>query len=398
MGMAASQARYLSLFARKSNLEYQAQQINQERSVLSQQCTAMYNSLLAMSVPTPPSTSEFTTLKYTGVQGATTFTIGNVKPSGDKYCVEIMTSKTGHALNQDYGTAKCGVEDDKIKGTNIQTGGTRELESLAGYYVIEDGTVKTLGETNYVTQENGKWIVTLPENATLFQKGDGTDTIDNPNAGKTTIAGNVAYNFADAEVLFPDFSWQEYRDAIDHSNLINSEKEAYTPEDFMVYITTNDKGVKTVKFALANDVKSDDGFTSTYTYIPNGSYTQSEEKDGCELEFDSQGMITRIGMPNIDDASGELLGYTYINLTAEKTTDNAAYQDAYNQYEYAQYEYDKKQEEINAKTEIIQQQDRNLELKLQRLDTERQQITAEIDALKTVIKDNVDKSFKTFSG
>ena len=58
MGMAASQARYLSLFARKSNLEYQAQQINQERSVLSQQCTAMYNSLLAMSVPTPPSTSE----------------------------------------------------------------------------------------------------------------------------------------------------------------------------------------------------------------------------------------------------------------------------------------------------------------------------------------------------
>ena len=64
----------------------------------------------------------------------------------------------------------------------------------------------------------------------------------------------------------------------------------------------------------------------------------------------------------------------------------------------AQYEYDKKQQEINAKTEVIQQQDRNLELKLQRLDTERQQVTAEIDALKTVIKDNVDKSFKTFSG
>lgn len=396
MGMAASQARYLSLFARKSNLEYQAQQINQERSVLSQQCTAMYNSLLAMNVPTPPSTSDFTTLKYTGVQGATTFTIGNVKPSGDKYCVEIKTSQTGHALNQDYGTAKCGVEDNEIKGKNIQTGGEIELESLAGYYVIENGTVKTLGETNYAKQENGKWSVTLPGNATLFQKGDGTDKISNPNAGKTTIAGNVAYNFADAEVLFPEYSWGEYREAIANSNLINSENEAYTPEDFMVYITTNDKGVKTVKFALANDVKSDDRFTSTYTYIPNGSYTQSEEKDGCELEFDSQGMITRIGMPNY--SGNELIGYTYINLTAEKTTDNAAYQDAYNEYEYAQYEYDKKQQEINAKTEVIQQQDRNLELKLQRLDTERQQITAEIDALKTVIKDNVDKSFKTFSG
>ena len=108
-------------------------------------------------------------------------------------------------------------------------------------------------------------------------------------------------------------------------------------------------------------------------------------------------MITQIKIPFYSE-DGTLLGTNDIKLTAEKTTDNAAYQDAYNQYEYAQYEYDKKQEEINAKTEIIQQQDRNLELKLQRLDTERQQITAEIDALKTVIKDNIDKSFKTFSG
>ena len=82
-------------------------------------------------------------------------------------------------------------------------------------------------------------------------------------------------------------------------------------------------------------------------------------------------MITKIGIPNIDTASGDIISYTYVDLVAEKTTDNAAYQDAYSQYEYAQYEYDKKQQDINAKTEVIQQQDRNLELKLQRLDTER---------------------------
>ena len=46
MGMAASQARLLTLQARQSDLEYQGQQINQERSVLSQQVTALYNSLL----------------------------------------------------------------------------------------------------------------------------------------------------------------------------------------------------------------------------------------------------------------------------------------------------------------------------------------------------------------
>ena len=66
MGMSASQARLLSLQARQSNLEYQGQQINQERTILSQQCTALYNSLLSMTVPTPPSTSDFTSIQYTG--------------------------------------------------------------------------------------------------------------------------------------------------------------------------------------------------------------------------------------------------------------------------------------------------------------------------------------------
>ena len=68
------------------------------------------------------------------------------------------------------------------------------------------------------------------------------------------------------------------------------------------------------------------------------------------------------------------------------------------QYEYKQYEYDKLQQEINAKTEIIQQEDRNLELKLQRLDNERTQITTEIEAVEKVINDNIESTYKTFSG
>ena len=69
-----------------------------------------------------------------------------------------------------------------------------------------------------------------------------------------------------------------------------------------------------------------------------------------------------------------------------------------NEYEYQQYLYDKKQQEINAKTSIIQQEDRNLELKLQRLDNERTQITTEIEAVDKVINDNIESSYKTFSG
>ena len=100
MGMAASQARYLQLAARKTNIEYQGQQINQERTVLSQQTTALYNSLLQLQVPTPPSTQDYTKVQYTGADGASNFTIGTIKPKGNAYIVEIQTSATGDYLSK----------------------------------------------------------------------------------------------------------------------------------------------------------------------------------------------------------------------------------------------------------------------------------------------------------
>ena len=136
---------------------------------------------------------------------------------------------------------------------------------------------------------------------------------------------------------------------------------------------------------------------SINSYISNGTYTKSEEVDGCKLTFDVQGRITAISFPEYD-SSGNVVAYRDVELTAKTVTDEAAYQDAYNQYEYKQYEYDKAQQDINRKTEIIQQEDRNLELKLQRLDNERTQITTEIEAVEKVIQENIESSYKTFSG
>ena len=103
MGMSASQARLLSLQARQSNLEYQGQQINQERSILSQQCTALYNSLLSMTVPTPPATTDYQTIKYSGELGATkySFDANSIKPNGDDtYTITMQEQKHGDSLQK----------------------------------------------------------------------------------------------------------------------------------------------------------------------------------------------------------------------------------------------------------------------------------------------------------
>ena len=64
MGMAASQARFLGLTARKSNVEFQVQQINQQRTSLANESAGLYNKMMTLDVPTPPSPNDYLTTTY----------------------------------------------------------------------------------------------------------------------------------------------------------------------------------------------------------------------------------------------------------------------------------------------------------------------------------------------
>ena len=46
-----------------------------------------------MTVPTPPSTTDFQTIEYSGLMGATEFTLGTITPEGDSYNVEQVQKK-----------------------------------------------------------------------------------------------------------------------------------------------------------------------------------------------------------------------------------------------------------------------------------------------------------------
>ncbi|OGI00242.1 MAG: hypothetical protein A2104_09440 [Candidatus Melainabacteria bacterium GWF2_32_7] len=53
MGLAASQARFLSLTARKSDLEFNAQQVNQDRMRLARETETLFEEYLKLKVPSP---------------------------------------------------------------------------------------------------------------------------------------------------------------------------------------------------------------------------------------------------------------------------------------------------------------------------------------------------------
>ena len=536
MGMAATQARYLSLTARQNNLEYQGQQINQERSILSQQTAELYNSLIDMKVPVPPSTSDYTKVVYTGVSGTNTFTIGNVIPENGTYIVDLEYQKIGNyiseaytvacqdippyisvqdvttdvtpkqysayevtgtyntstpptstddiayvlepaqessviasggwpALNTDYKLYKkdrygylvkveSGTEPTKeqaedptngyfivckgdkvhadagsiLNADTLYSGGlTAEQLTSRDYYILESGNVAeyiTVNDLNnpakFTPEKNVDGQTVYKPTGSIIIGMKSTDPsaaqYKNPDSSNPNyryyVAGEPCMSLEYARsinMISSDETFDAYIDAIkntyssEYGNLSGQELISRVSNDFDVYFTQGSSGELVPHFVKAKDLITGADingtkYVSSYDYTPNGTYTSSERTKDCMLTFDLNGRISEIKIPTKRDASGNPLEYSTVKLNAATETDEKAYQDAYNEYVYKQAKYDKQQQEINAKTKIIQEEDRTLELRLRRLDTERQQITTEMDALEKVIKDNIDKSYKTFSG
>ena len=435
MGMSASQARYLSLTAQQTNLEFQGQQINQERTILSQQVSDLYNNLLNMSVPTPPSTQDYTKVEYAGKIGATkyNFDASSVKPGANNtYIVRVNQSAYGNSLQKNvgvasvaYGTAK-GL-DTEVKLVSTAKPATKDDIDSTQHWVLELNSISTEPTT---VDPAKHWVNTGTElrPATSTDKGKGYAWFESTGvyrrATETDYSStNLAWFKEDPKAATPDatvhdevtvnghplFTLKEaidgniitseqkqaYEAAIDNAGLKDPEGKPYPYESFYLFLDDNGN----VNFVIKPDIDDKNNNATTFAYVANGEYDNSKEYADCKLSFDPEnGRITELSIPNYAADGKTIVSYSSMEVSANTVTDELAYSEAMAQYEYDQHIYDKKQQEINKKTEIIQQQDRNLELKLQRLDTQRTQITTEIEAVKKVMNDNIESSFKAFSG
>ena len=157
------------------------------------------------------------------------------------------------------------------------------------------------------------------------------------------------------------------------------------------YYTTADDMARACEGAYKQDVAENgiDGQFKLKYY--NASYikTKVEEVKNALCETDGTGRFKSIKF------EGDSVVYS---LTCEAITDEDAYNDAMNKYRYKQEQYDNEVAKINAKTEIIQAEDRQLQLRLQQLNTEQSALQTEMEACQKVVSKNVESSFKTFGG
>lgn len=265
--MSASQARLLSLTARQSNLEFEGQQINQQRTNLSNQSANYYNSLLTMTVPTPPSTDDYTTVKYSFVIGGNDATIAQVLPQDDKgnYLVEYTTNlaSIGVQENSAYKITASANGSTTKTGTKTQvTDPTEAYNADMQYYVQTFREDDLHGQLTAITNASDRYDdARLDGNATYYDKyGNQVDKADAVDAaGKLKDEYTALVTKESDEMGFSVVNIQladraSYQEALDRGEIVNKfvENTIDTPNDqkgtdeVITYAASNDATFSTV--------------------------------------------------------------------------------------------------------------------------------------------------------
>jgi len=510
MGMAASQARYLGLTARKTNVEYEGQQVNQARTALANQSANTFNDLLALEVPTAPSTQDFTTLQYSYEDGTVGETVSKMEtlsgdPDGYNYLVthyhysdvytgienkkqnpqvyvtdrvdttevesndvqvkdgvysikgrdvtvydetdpaqkamydlaansfqeikdadpaNVMTYKDAGnnihiVLKEDLENAANGIADapeyslksgkvtqgtidaniyvKNADGTYTANGypctkyeeGNKELEDAYYKAVAENPALANVGPENlytYTDDTDGIHFVSSQDmDAVIAGTGSGTDyTVSH---GAPIYLGNIELQLYDPNDSEQVEAYNQILKDWPDTTFAASKSTIYTWQaGGQRYFVCREDLLNTWESAPDKATPTENQATLNY-YCAQLIPTKIETTERAMVDLDEEGRAESIRL--------ESSSVTRV-LKTETITDQEAYDDAMNQYNYNQQVYEKKLADINAKTKKIQEQDRTLELRLRQLDTEQEALQTEMEAVKKVIEKNIESTFKTF--
>lgn len=404
MGMAASQARFLGLTARKTNVEYEGQQINQQRTTLANETANYYNDLLGMQVPVPPSVADYTKTVYTFQDGSLTNSITSMiaQPNG-LYKISYVASWIDDFAAVSAPTSIV-TRANGPSGINPVIG---EPMYIATDYMVGAKTLRNLQDDITFRAINADGIVDPTKTGLYYNQADGKYYSDDTFTTEVTLGDGQHF-----VCEFADEYNDEYLNSLSADQLmrLHAEEQEYlailmaqyggTEADWAVrYVQNTSTGTWEPYFTKLTDLNSPDTVYQdngpSLSYIPMytiGSAQKNDEIKNIDARFEADATGRLISVTLHPDQPDQV---TYAVAT-NSVTDQARYDDAMNQYEYDKYQYDQTIQEINAKIEIIQAEDKNLELRLKQLDTEQEAIQTEMDAVQKVIEKNTESTFKTF--
>ena len=371
MGMAASQARLLTLTARMHDIEYQAQSIQNAKIQLSTQSDEVYQ-------------------EYLDALDATTLTVKD-------YDGQLITANFNNLCGPDKVDTKYNYAIKDERGRLVVTSDV--YNAYQDYKENEKGFPKDAYAFALYMQDNN--------NVNPFNIDDNIDTlyqelISDPDEAKRSVVqelknlqqsmdellakgGEDGYKglededkdkYDQLELAFKNKIYSAFADRIYAKNIgENGVEDADFDEDDFRYYTSIFKQIDACGGCVSiSDYNGLDGDAATDSdflkdMIECGKFTidiVSEDKNGI------------ISMNGTSPSSDSFLAYT-----TTSTIDKSALAKAEAKYQH--------------ETKVIDQKDKKFDMDLSKLDTERQAVNKQIDSVKTVIKDNIERTFGIFS-
>ena len=404
MGIAASQVRLLYLTRRISDVELQAQQIMAMKIDLSTKQNSVYQKYLdaldATTLTYRTSNGETLQANFTNLCGLNSITnslASNKKfvfrSSDDELIVpsdvydgyeqyggddpyEFAMYMLGAEVHEDNGEGQTpydkAEEDYFNKKSDSQSDYMKNLRNT-----IETKITSMLGKTPYADQEgeNRKQTIKDMMNDLFsgrwnnFKANFTCDALNDPNVQK------------DLDILrekMEEYKSKMYKSGAKdiYAAATGTDPESFDKEKFDYYLYWGkliqmEEGIEGC--ARAGDYEN--GFENDADTLNNMLLYGKISIESVEVN----GATGKVSEPKFTTVSSE----TAISFTSKDQVDSR--------------ERKKAEAEYNKALQEIQREEKMYDMKLANLETERQELTAQVDTVKTIIKENVERSFKIFS-
>ncbi len=366
MGMAASQARLLTITARLHDVEYKAQSIQNAKIQLSTQSDQVYQEYLqaldATTLTVKDSNGNNIQANFNNLFGK------NAVETGKNYA---LRNNNGHI-----------IVEDEIKDAYdrfIDEGGYDPYE-FALMMTGDDGGNSLDAENLNIDEEE------------VFQNhiNDRTDDMKSMRAIREKMDSILSENgvedyndlsieekdkYDELELSFKNKLYKNYGAEIFALNT-GYEEEDFNQEDFKYYVN------------MFKQIQAAGGCVSIHSPEFDGpSGDASNDSDWLQKQIQAGvfiiDIVTEDKNGNISFASTAPSSDSNISYTATTQIDKTALAKAEAEYEH--------------KTKDIDQKDKRFDMDLSKLETERTALTTEYDSVKKVISDNIERTFGIFS-
>ena len=380
MGMAASQARLLTLTARMHDVEYQAQSIQNAKIQLATQSDQVYQN-------------------YLEALDATTLTIkdyeGNTIPANfnNLFGIDSVNTKDKYALFDDRG--RLVVEDDIATAYNDfkNSGAESDAYAFAMWMLnpngdnpedidLTDAEENIAADTTNLNDKSDK----LSKIISNLCEQDIKDKIDLQNAivdaensgdaGRVKTLQKALDEYNGLEKSYRYKLYQQNAEKV-YNKQYGEEGEGYfDQDDFNYYVR------------MYNEIQQAGGCVSIDEF--DGPLNGDASTDGDWLKNQLSSGKFSISIVNTDKKNGDISFSTTststdssLSETTTSTIDKKALAKAEAEYEH--------------ETKKIDQKDKKYDMELSKLETERSALTKEYESVKKVASDNIERTFGIFS-